>query len=74
MGWLKQPEILTLPRLSLKDTKLQPINGFILLLILDLNIPHGCIKNFVTGEVLYGEGCHSLLMQEGNQPFFYLSL
>ena len=67
MGWLKQAEILTLPRLSLNDGKLQPVNRFTLLRpIFDLDIPHGCIKAFVTSEVFYGEGCHSLLMQEGN--------
>ncbi|GAJ24955.1 unnamed protein product, partial [marine sediment metagenome] len=40
----------------------QSINRFSLFLILNLNIPHGCIKAFMTGEVFYGKGCHPLLM------------
>ena len=65
MSWLKQAETLSLQGYLLKDAKLQPINGFSLFLVLDLDIPHGCIKTFVTGEVFYGEGCHPLLMQPG---------
>ena len=42
--------------------KLQPVNGFGLLLILNPNIPHGCVKTLMTGEVFYGERPHSLLV------------
>jgi hypothetical protein len=70
MGWLKHLEILTLPRLPLKDAKLQPINGFSLLLILDLDIPHGCVKTFMTGEVFNGERPHSLLGHDRGKSRF----
>ncbi len=42
--------------------KFQSINRFSLLLILNLNILHGCVKALMTGEVFYGEWPHSLLM------------
>ena len=42
--------------------KFQPIKGFSLLLILDIDIPHGGVKTFMTGEVFNGGQPHSLLM------------
>ena len=46
-------------------TKLQPVNCFSLLPILDPDIPHGGVKTFMAGEIFYGEGIHSFLMQPG---------
>ena len=48
-------------------SKLQPINSFGLLLILNPNIPHSSVKTLMTGEVFYGEGVHSLLMKPGTE-------
>ncbi len=48
-----------------RDAKLQSINRFSLLFILNLNIPHSGVKTLMTGKVFYSEGSHSLLMQPG---------
>ncbi|GAI81621.1 unnamed protein product [marine sediment metagenome] len=59
--WLKGLSPFSLKR----DAKLQSVNRFGLLLVLDPNIPHGGIKTFMTGEVFYSEGPHPFLMQPG---------
>jgi hypothetical protein len=61
MIWLKQSGTLILPS-PLKDTKLQPINGFSLFLVLDLDIPHRCVEALVASEIFYGERAYPLLM------------
>ena len=43
-------------------TKLQPVNCFSLLPILDRDIPHGGVKTFMTSQVFYGERPYSLLV------------
>ena len=47
------------------DAKFQPINRFSLLLVFDRDVPHGRVKAFITGQVLYGERPYPLLVQPG---------
>ncbi len=38
-----------------------------MLLVLDLDIPHGYVKTLMAGEVFNGERCDSLLRQPGTE-------